>query len=373
MDRDKRNSTIIRTSLLGIFGNIMLSGVKFTIGSLASAPAIAADAVNNFSDAASSLVTIIGTKLAAKPADKKHPFGYGRIEYLSAMVVGILVLYAGLSALVDSIKAIVNPSSVPRYSTVMLVIIGIGVLVKIALGLIFVRTGKVTNSDSLVNSGKDALFDSIISTTTLVGALLFVIWEVVLEQYIAAMIAVFIIKAGLGMIIETVSKILGESGDVELAREIEKTVIEFEGVEGVYDLVLNNYGPDHFTGSIHVAVPDTYTAARIDELIRSIQEEVYARHNVILNAIGIYSINTTDKKASKVEETVTNIVINTEHAKQIHGFHLNEAKKSVRFDVVVSFDAKNRKAVYKSVLEACKKALPDYTFDVAMDTDFFEA
>ena len=367
-----RTKTIVRTSIVGIAGNILLVAFKVLAGLLSHSLAIITDAVNNLSDAASSLVTIIGTKLAARPADKKHPFGYGRIEYLSAMLIGMIVAYAGITALVGAVNEIRNPK-VTEYSTLTLVIVGSAVLIKILLGRFFVKQGSVTNSQSLTNSGKDALFDSLISATTLVAALVRVIWGPSVECYLAAAISIFIIKAGLEMIVETVSKLLGESGDVELGHAIRQTVLGFDGVEGAYDLVLNNYGPDAYSGSIHISVPDTYTAWDIDDLIREIQIKVYKEHNVILNAIGVYSINTKDKDVAKIEDAITEIAINTQYVKQIHGFHINKKVNVIRFDVVVSFDAKDRMAVQIDLMEKCKALYPGYTFQIAVDTDYFES
>ena len=367
-----RTKIIVRTSMVGIAGNVLLAALKVFAGLLSHSLAIITDAVNNFSDAASSLVTIIGAKLASRPADKKHPFGYGRIEYLSAMLIGMIVLYAGATALVGAINEIRNPK-VTEYSIVTLVIVASAVLVKILLGRFFISRGNSTNSQSLVNSGKDALFDSLISSTTLVAALVRVLLGPSVECYLAAAISIFIVKAGLEMIIETVSTLLGEAGDAELGHAIRHTVLSFEGVEGAYDLVLNNYGPDAYSGSIHIAVPDTYTAWDIDDLIRDIQIKVYKDHNVILQAVGVYSINTKDKEVAAIEDAVTQIAINTEFVKQIHGFHMNRKSKIIRFDVVISFDAKDRLAVQRALVEKCKKLYPDYTMQIAVDTDYFES
>ena len=373
MDKKERDSLVVRTSITGIIANLVLAAFKFFAGLMAHSMAIQADAINNMSDAASSIVTIVGTKLAAKPADKKHPFGYGRMEYLSSMVIGTLVLFAGLHPLRDAVKAIFNPGTLPDYSHITLLVVSGAVIVKILIGRLFVSTGKKTNSDALVNSGKDALFDSILSASTLVGAAVYLILGVSVEPYVAVLISLFIIKAGIEMLFETVSKLLGESGDFEKAEEIKKTIMAFEGVEGVYDLVLNNYGPDAFSGSVHIAVPDTYSAWDIDDLIRDIQVKVYHEHKVILNAVGVYSINTKDPFYAKAEDKVISIVKENEFVRQIHGFHMNRERKTIRFDVVISFDAKNRVAVYNEIYSQVQKAFPDYTVQMALDTDYFES
>ena len=366
-----RNAVIIRTSIIGILANVFLAAFKAVVGFASNSIAIVMDAVNNVSDAASSVITIVGTKLAGKEPDRKHPFGYGRIEYLSAMVISILVLYAGITAFVESVKKIINPDT-PDYSAVTLIIVAVAVVVKIILGRYVKGVGKKVNSDSLVNSGEDATLDSIISASTLVAAAIYLIFHISLEAWLGAIIALVIIKSGVGMLRETLSQILGERADAELARDIKATVISYPEVSGAYDLVLHNYGPDSYNGSIHVEVPDTLSADDLDKLIRKISVDVYQKHDVILTAIGVYSVNTKDPEAVEARDKVTEIVMSHEHILQIHGFYFDKPGKMIRFDIVVSFDAPDRRQVYREVCEAVQEAYPDYTLQVAMDTDFSE-
>ena len=366
-----REKTIVRTSVIGIIANVFLAAFKAVIGLMSSSIAIIMDAVNNISDAGSSLITIIGTKLAGREPDKKHPFGYGRVEYLSAMVISVIVLYAGVTSLVESIKKIITPD-VPDYSTVSLIIVGAAVVVKIVLGRYVKSVGKKVNSASLVNSGEDATLDSVISASTLVAAAIFLIFDISLEAWLGAIISLVIIKSGFEMIKETVSQILGERNDADLAKSIKETVTGFTDVQGAYDLVLNNYGPDTWNGSIHIEVPDTYSADRLDQLIRSIQVKVYEEHNVILTAIGVYSVNTKDAEIIEAYKKVKDLVLSHEYVRQIHGFYMDKEKKTMRFDIVVSFDAEDRRAVYRKVIEAVGKEYPGYELQVAMDTDFSE-
>ena len=366
-----RDKIIVRTSVIGIIANVMLAAFKAVIGILSNSIAIVMDAVNNISDAGSSLITIIGTKLAGREPDKKHPFGYGRIEYLSAMIIAVIVLYAGVTSLVESVKKIINPVT-PDYSTVSLIIVAVAVVVKILLGRYVKSVGKKVNSASLVNSGEDATLDSVISASTLVAAGIFLIFHISLEAWLGAIISLVIIKSGFEMMKETVSQLLGERNDPDLSKSIKETVTEFEDVQGAYDLVLNNYGPDSWNGSIHIEVPDTYSADSLDRLIRSIQEAVYNKHQVILTAIGVYSVNTKDKDVMEAKKKAEEIVLSHEHIRQMHGFYMDKEEKTMRFDIVVSFNAKDRHETYDSVIEDIKKAFPDYDLQVAMDTDFGE-
>ena len=366
-----REKTIVRTSVVGIIANVFLAGFKAVIGLMTNSIAIVLDAVNNISDAGSSLITIIGTKLAGREPDKKHPFGYGRIEYLSAMIISVIVLYAGVTSFVESVKQILHPET-PDYSTVSLIIVAVAVVVKILLGRYVKGVGVRVNSDSLINSGEDATLDSVISASTLAAAGIFLLFGVSLEAWLGAVISLVIIKSGVEMLRETISRILGERNDEELSRQIHETVTGFPEVQGAYDLVLNNYGPDTWNGSIHVEVPDTCSADQLDQLIRRIQTTVYERHRVILTAVGVYSVNTRDGEIIGIREKVREIVFSHEHVRQMHGFYLTKEQKAMRFDIVISFDAKDRRAVYAQVVADVQAAFPDYTLQVAMDTDFAE-
>lgn len=368
---DSREKIIIRTSIIGIAANVLLAGFKAVIGLMSHSIAIVMDAVNNISDAGSSLITIIGTKLAGREPDKKHPFGYGRIEYLSAMIISVIVLYAGITSFTESVKKIISPDT-PDYSPVSLIIVATGVAVKIILGRYVKNTGEKVNSSSLINSGEDAVLDSVISASTLVAAILFLITGLSVEAWLGAIISLVIIKSGFDMLKDTVSQILGERNDPGIAKSIKETVIGFPDVQGAYDLVLNNYGPDSWNGSIHIEVPDTYSADMLDQLIRSIQEAVYQKHRVILTAIGVYSVNTKDDDIIAAKKQVHDIVFSHEHILQMHGFYMDKDRKTLRFDIVISFDAKDRRKVYDDVVADVRKEFPDYRLSISMDTDFAE-
>lgn len=366
-----RDKTIIRTSIIGILANVFLAGFKAVIGIMSNSIAIVMDAVNNISDAASSVITIVGTKLAGKQADKKHPFGYGRIEYLSAMVISLLVLYAGITAFTESVKKIIHPD-MPDYSAVALIIVAVAVVVKLALGRYVKHIGVTVNSDSLINSGEDAKMDSVISLSTLIAAAVYIFFHISIEAYLGAVIAVIIIKSGFEMLRDTLSKILGESTDAQFARDIKETIISYPEIKGAYDLILHNYGPDSFNGSVHIEIPDTMSADDLDQLIRKVTQDVYHKHNVILTGVGIYSINTKDTEAITIRERVLQIVRDNPYVLEVHGFYVDKIKKTIRFDVVVSFDAKDRSLVYEDIKEKVGEKYPEYSLEITLDTDFSE-
>ena len=367
----QRDKVIIRTSIIGILANVFLASFKASVGLLSHSIAVVLDAVNNLSDAASSLITIVGTRLASKAPDKKHPFGHGRVEYLTAMVIAVLVLYAGISSFTASVEKIIHPEA-PDYGTAALIIIAVAVLVKIILGRYVKGIGEKVNSDSLINSGQDASLDAVISASTLAAAVIYLTTGLSLEAWLGAVISIIISKAGGDMLRETYSKILGERADAELARGIKKTLLSFENVSGAYDLVLNNYGPDNFIGSVHIEIPDYYTAAQIDELVREMTYAIYREHRVIMTAIGIYSVNTRDSNIVRMRKQIAKEILQDEYILQMHGFYVDEVHKTLRFDVVVSFDAPDRRKVHKEVCAKVHDMYPDYSASIALDTDFSE-
>ena len=366
---DFRTKKIIQTSIVGIVTNILLAVFKAVIGLMTNSIAIVLDAVNNASDVASSVVTIAGTKLSKKEPDKAHPFGHGRIEYLSAMIIAVIILYAGVTSAVEAVKKIIHPD-IPEYSTISLIIVAVAVVVKIVLGRYVKTVGVMVKSDSLINSGTDASMDAVISAATLVAAILYLNFNISVEAYLGVIISIFIIKAGIDMLRETLSHILGEAADSTLAQKITETVMEFPEVTGAYDLVLHDYGPDVYQGSLHIEIPDIYTADKIDVLTRKIALVVYEKYNVVLTAIGIYSLNSSDKLAVQIKDTIEELVMMNPYILQMHGFYFNKEEASIRFDLVVSFEAKDRKQVYEYVVDKIQKHYPEYKVEAVMDTEY---
>ena len=362
-----RDKVIIRTSIIGILTNVLLAAFKAAIGIISNSIAVTLDAVNNLSDALSSIITIIGTKLAGKLPDRKHPLGYGRIEYLSAMIVSGIVLYAGITSAVESVKKIIHPEK-PDYSIISLVIIAVAVLVKIVLGRYVKAKGEQVNSGSLVASGSDAMFDAILSASVLVSAIIYKLSGLSLEAYVGVVIAAFIIKAGIEMMIETLNELLGSRADPEKTERIKQLLTEDPEVRGAYDLIIYNYGPDKDLASVHLELPDTMTAREIDKLTRRLEKKVYKETGIILAAVGLYSYNTGNDKAAEIQKDVHDRVMAHDWAVQMHGFYVDVEAKEMTFDVVMSFDIKPKEGlqiIYKEISEA----YPDYRIHIAPDVD----
>ncbi len=362
-----REKIIVRTSFIGIGANVLLAAFKAIVGLLSHSIAVVLDAVNNLSDALSSVITIIGAKLGAKQPNKKHPLGYGRVEYISSMLVAAIVLYAGITSLVESVKKIFHPEKAD-YSALTLVIIAVAIVVKLILGAYVKAQGEKVNSGALVASGSDALFDAVLSASVLASAVICLIWNISLEAYVGVIIACFIIKAGIEMMLETLDDIIGQRSDAEITASLRKLICEDEDVRGAYDIILFNYGPNKNYGTVHIELPDTMTVDDVDRITRRIQINVFQKTGVILTGVGVYSYNTTNDEAARIRNALQKAVLSNEWAMQMHGFYADTENKTLRYDVVVSFDIDREQA--QSILsELTHKMYPDYAASIVLDTD----
>ena len=366
--KNNREKTIIKTSIISILSNIVLAGFKAFVGFLSNSIAIISDAVNNLSDALSSIITIVGTKLAGKPADKKHPYGYGRIEYMTSFLVSAIVLYAGITAFVESFKKIIKPET-PDYSMITITILIAGILVKFILGIYVKKRGRDVNSDSLVASGSDAFNDAILSISVLASAIIYMLFKISLEAYVGVILSIVIIKAGVELIKESVDNILGVRVESSLSKSIKKEVAKEEKVQGAYDLILNDYGPDKYIGSVHIEVPDTLTVSEIDKISRRISKNIQDKFGVALHTIGVYSINTKDKVISKNQKEIQEIVFKNKGILQMHGFYFSEEEKYLSFDIVVDFKVKEKEELLKSLYKTLEEKYKDFKVNITMDID----
>ena len=278
--KKSRENTVVKISILSIIANLVLVGFKAFVGFMANSIAIISDAVNNLTDALSSIITIIGTKLAGKAPDKNHPYGHGRVEYMTSLIVSAIVLYAGFTALVESIKKIINPET-PDYSVTTLIVLIAGIIIKYILGMYVKKVGKKINSDSLVASGTDAFNDAILSISVFISVIIYMIFHINLEAYVGILVSLFIIKTGIDLIKKSVNNILGVRVESSLSKKIKKEVEKDEDVQGAFDLVLNDYGPDKYLGSIHIEIPDTLTVAEVDKISRRIAKKILEKLSVL--------------------------------------------------------------------------------------------
>ena len=363
-----RSKQIVRTSLIGILANFGLVILKAFVGFIANSVSIIMDAINNLSDALSSTITIVGTKLSQKKPDAKHPYGHGRVEYLTSLTIGVIILVAACGVIYESIMTIIQGNE-PSFEIWSVILIAIAVLVKIFLGLYFRYVGKRVNSEALKGSGIDALFDALLSFATLVSIVVFLIWKVNIEGYVGAIIGLFMIKSGIGVLKTSFSSIIGERTSKETSEAIKKLVCSNKEVKGAYDLIINNYGPDRGIGSIHIEVDDSLTAKEIHPLTRKISAQIYQEFGIIMT-IGIYASNSSDKEIIKIRDAIKEEVLSHPTIKQMHGFYVDQELKSISFDVIIDFNDKEAPALVKQMHDKLASQFPEYHFYIVEDNDF---
>ena len=361
-----REQEIIRTSVIGIITNSILSVFKLIIGLLSSSIAIMMDAINNLSDALSSIITIIGMKLALKPADNKHPLGHGRIEYLSAMIVSSIVFFAGATSMIESVKKIINPT-ISTYTPIMLAFIIIAIIAKLVLGKYTKKIGKSVNSNALIASGSDATFDAIVSASTLFSALVTIILDINIDGFVGFAISIVIIKAAWDMLSDTLDRILGSRIDSKLSKEIKAKIKQEKLVIGVYDLILHNYGPATMIGSVHIELEENITTKQIYELTRKLRMDMYDEYGIILT-FGIYAANTEDPFVIEIMNKIKKYISNISGIIQMHAFYINFEAKQLSFDIVVDFNVDDKFALRDSIVEHLKEEYPDFEIFIAIDT-----
>ncbi len=363
-----RSNRIVRTSAIGIAANLLLATFKAAVGLLAGSVAIVMDAVNNLSDALSSVITIIGAKLSTRPADRRHPFGHGRIEYFSAIIIAVIVLLAGSTSLIESVKKIITPTE-PHYTTWTLLVIVVAIVVKLLLGRYVKKQGERLKSDALIASGSDALFDAIITLSTLLSAGIMLLWNVSIDGILGTLISLVIIKAGVEMLASPVNELLGARLPQQLVSDLKREVMAYPEVHGVYDITLHNYGPEVLIGSLHISVDDTLDAYRIHGLTRKISEAVYMHHGVILT-VGVYAVSTGDNRRTALQNTVIETLGKHDGVVQIHGFYYYEEENRISVDVVPDIAIHDEKAFCQQLIDTLKAKLPDVTISIVIDHNY---
>lgn len=366
--KNKREKVIVKTSIISIIFNLILVLIKIIIGIISNSIAIISDGVNNLSDALSSIITIIGTKLAGKAPDKKHPYGYGRIEYMTSLLVSIIVLYIGVTTLIESIKKIIDPTDVD-YSFITIIVLIIGISIKFILGLYVKGKAKTVNSDSLVASGTDAFNDAILSISVLASTITYMVFDINIEAYIGSILAIFIIKSGIELIKDAVDNVVGVRVESSLAKKIKKEINKIDEVKGVFDLILNDYGPDKYLGSVHIELNDTLNVYDVDKISRLITKTIQDKYGVLLHTIGVYSVNTKDKDVIFFQKEIKDIVFSYKEILQMHGLYIDNTDKTISFDIIIDFNAKNREEIYKEIYDKVKDKYKDYNVSIALDVD----
>lgn len=363
--KQSRNKQITKVSIVGIGANAVIATFKVFVGLLSNSVAVLLDAVNNVSDALSSAITIIGVKLAGRKPDSKHPFGYGRVEYFSAILVAGIIFAAGISSMIESVKAIIHPEPI-SFTWVSVMVIVVAIVGKLILGRFFKVRGKVLNSDALVASGLEASYDAVLSASTLLGATVSMLWNINIDGYVGVVISGFIIKTGIETLLDPLGKVVGKRVQGELASAIKSKVTEVPGVLGAYDLILHDYGPDTAIGSIHIELSNTLPSYQIHKICHRVAALVYSEFKVVVT-VGIYVMNDTDPEVISMRENIRQMAMSKDGVQQLHGFFVDD--NEIAFDIVVAFDH-DASAISQWLDEQIKKEYPDKKVHITIDTNY---
>lgn len=358
-DVASRERQVVKVGMVNVLVNLALAVTKIVLGRITNSIAITLDGVNSLTDGFSSVLTIMGTKIAQKAPDHKHPFGYGRVEYLTSFTVAALIIAAGASSLNSAINSITDGAT-SSYSTVALVLIGVASVTKAALGIYTRRAGNMLDSDPLRANGTDSLLDSVVSASTLVAAILHVAFGISIESYLAAIISILIIKSGIEILVETSSKILGERQDPSFITKVEKVARSVDGVKLVSGIVLTDYGPSRRGGSLHVTVDANMTISEFDEIAREVHRRVMKECGVNLISVGVYPAKEADGESRKWRAKVARLLWSHEHVIEVRGLYLDPERKACRFDAVADYSVKDVRELKKELRAICEEALPGY-------------
>ena len=367
-----RTSYGILASLVGIACNILLFGAKIIIGMLINSISIMADAFNNLSDAASSVISFIGVKLAGKPADKEHPFGHGRFEYIAALVVSFLVLSVGFSLLKNSFQKVLNPEELV-FNPILVGILCLSVLIKIWLMLFNRKLGKRINSTVMLATSADSRNDVIVTSATIISAIVTGLTGANIDGYIGLVVSVFVMLAGFNIARDTLEPLLGQAVDREAYEKVTKMVQNYEGIIGTHDLIIHNYGPTQRMATIHAEVPNNINFEQAHETIDQIERDILEQLDIFL-VIHMDPIEVNDAMVLEKKEMVLNIIGSLEEKATIHDFRLVNGEHQINliFDLVIpySYSKEAEQKLLSSIVEKIRNEDPRYQCIITMENSF---
>lgn len=362
-------------SCVGIVANVLLSAMKIAVGYLTASLSIVADGFNNLSDAGSSIVTLVGFKMANKPADRDHPFGHGRIEYVSAIIISFLILLVGFELLKDSAGALINKTPIPTFSNAAIIILVISIAVKCWLFFFNKKIGKAINSSAFVATAKDSLNDCIATGGVLISAVVtrFVVLPFNLDAVVAGLVALFILWSGFCSARDTINQIMGLPPEPKLIKDISDTVLSFDEFYGIHDLMVHNYGPERQFASVHVEVPVGIDIVACHEKIDLCEKLIQEKFGVNL-VIHMDPIDTNDETVAAARETMVNVLKEIDQKLTLHDFRMTPAgdtRTNLIFDVVMPSDLKlSENELNDTICQKAHECDKTYVCVITFDRDF---
>lgn len=362
-------------SSVGIACNLLLSLIKIAVGLISGSISIIADGLNNLSDIGSSVITMIGFKLAGKPADSDHPFGHGRMEYMSAFIVAILIILVGFELLKSSAGTLINGEKLSSYSLLAVIILTISIIVKLWLYFFNKKLGKKINSEALIATAKDSLNDSITTFVILVSVTVSMITALPfnLDAVMGILVSLFILYSGISSAKDTINQILGMPPEKELIYDIENTILSFEEFVGIHDLIVHNYGPGRQFASVHVEVPQNINTVKCHEQIDLCEKLLFEKLDVSV-VIHMDPIDTDNEAVAEIKSELTQALKYINQSLTLHDFRMTpvgENQTNLIFDVVVPSKIRLSKSeLRKQIEDAAKKINPTFVCVITFDNDY---
>ena len=363
-----RNKIIARTSVIGIVVNVLVASVKVAVGALTSSVAIVSEGVNNAADALTSVLTLVGTKLAGRRPDEKHPFGYGRIEYLTALVIAVLILVSGVEMLIGSVKLVFKPEPL-SVSYVSLTIVAVTAVIKFVLGVYTIAMGRKASSGALEAVGIDCRNDSFVSLVTIASVVVFLVWGLSVDAYAGIFTSAMIIKSGLEVLLETVAELLGRPGEKDLAERIYHKVRTTDGVINAADMMLHNYGPGAWSGSVNVEIDHEKTVGEVYAILHALQLRIMHDEKVTM-VFGVYAVDDDHEDVRQIRRSVGEFVKTHEHVRSFHAVYLDPETGKIYCDLIVDYTLRDWDALRAEFLAYMDKGYSGRAIELTIETEF---
>lgn len=367
-DPESREGIISGTSVLGIIVNLLVAAIKVVLGLLSSSIAIVSEGVNNASDALTSVLTLVGTKLAGKKPDEKHPFGYGRIEYLTSLIIAIAIIVTGVEMLTSAVELIFHPADMD-ISYIALIAVAVSAVIKFFLGVYTIRMGKKADSGALVAVGLDCRNDSYVSIITIASAIVFIVFHISIDAYVGVFTSLLILKAGLEVLKDTISELLGRPGEAELAAKLYREIRSTEGVYNAVDMMLHNYGPEAYSGSVNIEIDHSKTVGEVYQFIHELQLRIMHEYNVTM-VFGIYAVDNDHEEAKQARITVSNFVKSHENVKSFHAVYFDHNTNKLYCDLIVDYKLRDWEKLREEFTAYMAEHYPDKELELVIETEY---
>ncbi len=367
-DPNSREGVITTTSALGLIINIIISAVKIIIGMAVSSIAIISEGTHSAADAATSILSIVGVRLSTKKPTEKHPFGYGRIEYLTSLVIAMLIMFTGFEILTASVVLIFHPAEL-QISTMTLVIVAVSAVVKYLLGVYTVKKGKSIDSNSLIGLGVECRNDSYASIITIGSALVFLIWGKSVDAYAGLITALLIMKTGGEILLSTLSDLLGRSGNKELADQLYREIRSTEGILNAADMMLHNYGPDAYSASVNIEIDHEKTIGEIYQYVHDLQLRIMHQYHVTM-VFGIYAVDNKNEDSRKMRKEIADFVRGHEHVKSYHALYYDQKANRIYCDFIVGYTPFDWEKLREDFTQYITALYPEASVELIIETEY---